>query len=198
MIKVGITGNIGSGKSTVAKVFHSMGVPLFISDIEAKKLMVEDPSIIEQIKNTFGEEAYFLDNILNRNYIAQIVFKDIEMLHKLNQIVHPAIEKHFIQWCEKFHHETYILKEAAILFESGTYASCDKVITIACDHDTAVKRAALRDKKNISEIEKRLNKQMPQEEKISKSDFVIWNNDGDEVLPQVMAIHQKIMSISNI
>ena len=165
MIQIGLTGNIGSGKSTIAEVFRTIGIPVFVSDTESKFLMEHDAELINAIKTLLGEDAYLQHQTLNRNYIANIVFNNAEKLDSLNKIVHPAIEKYYIQWCDKHQQELYTIKEAAILFESGTYKTCDKIITVACDRDTAMKRAAQRDGKTIAEIEARLQNQMPQEEK---------------------------------
>ncbi|MDZ4756603.1 MAG: dephospho-CoA kinase [Bacteroidota bacterium] len=192
MIKVGLTGNIGSGKSTVARIFKSMDVPVFVADEESKKLMVSNPELILKIKELLGEKAYLSSGGLDRSYIANIVFNDALMLEKLNQIVHPAIENYYIEWCKQYTTEKYTIKEAAILFESGTYKTCDKIITVACDTETAIKRAVARDGKNTASIKARLNNQMPQEKKISLSHYVIWNNEGDEVLPKVMEIHKAL------
>ncbi len=192
MIKVGLTGNIGSGKTTVARVFAAMGIPVFLADEEAKNIMTNDPELISKIKELMGEKAYLVSGELDRSYIADIVFSDADILQKINQIVHPAIEKYYIEWCKKHINEKYTIKEAAILFESGSYQSCDKIITVACDRDTAIKRASERDGKDRATITARLDNQMLQEEKISRSDYVIWNNDGDEVLPSVMAIHVEL------
>ncbi len=190
MIKVGLTGNIGSGKTTVARVFETLGVPVFVADTEAKNIMVNDLELVAKIKELLGEKAYLPSGELDRAYIANIVFSDADILEKLNNIVHPAVEKYYVAWCEQYAQEKYTIKEAAILFESGSYKSCDKIITVACHTETAIKRASERDGKDMANIEARLNNQMPQEEKISRSDYVIWNNDGDEVLPEVIAIHE--------
>lgn len=192
MIKVGLTGNIGSGKTTVARVFETMGVPVFVADTEAKHIMVSDQDLVSQIKELFGEKAYFQSEELDRSYIAEIVFNDADILQKLNNIVHPAIEKYYVEWCKQYVDEKYTIKEAAILFESGSYKSCDKIITVACDRETAIRRASERDGKDIIDITARLDNQMPQEEKISKSDYVIWNNEGDEILPRIMEIHEEL------
>jgi len=192
MIKVGLTGNIGSGKTTVARVFETLGVPVFVADTEAKHIMVRDPELVSQIKELFGEKAYIQSGELDRNYIAEIVFNDADILQKLNNIVHPAIEKYYIEWCKTYYNEKYTIKEAAILFESGSYKSCDKIITVACNRETAIIRASERDGKNITDIAARLDNQMLQEEKISRSDYVIWNNEGDEILPRIMEIHEEL------
>lgn len=193
MIRLGITGNIGSGKSTVSKIFQSLGVPVFVSDIVAKELMESDSEIQKKIIQLLGTESYFSDGSLNRKYIATLVFSDEQLLHSLNSIVHPATEDLYKEWCERYSNEVYTVKEAAILFESGTYKSCDQILTVACKSDTALKRAMKRDGSSLDQVQKRLSNQMSQDEKISRSNYVIWNDDDCMILSEVIKIHEMLL-----
>jgi len=196
MLKIGITGNIGSGKTTVSKVFEMLGVPVFYADFHAKKVMTEDAVLIKAIRNTFGEEAYFEDGNLNRKYISNIVFNNDAELNKLNALVHPAVFRAFDKWAEQFHQHFYVLKEAAILFESGSNLQCDKTIVVAAALDVRVQRVMERDHLTEEEVLRREKKQMPQAEKEAKADFIIHNNPQLMVIPQILQIHQQLLVLA--
>lgn len=195
MLKIGITGNIGSGKTMVCKVFELLGIPIFYADFYAKKVMTEDVVLVAAIRDNFGEEAYFADGCLNRKYISNIVFNDKEELKKLNSLVHPAVFRAFDQWAEQFQHNFYVLKEAALLFESGSNRQCDKTIVVSAALDVRVKRAMQRDNLSEEEILRREKKQMPQAEKEAKADFIIVNDNQTMVIPQVLQIHQQLLAL---
>ena len=184
---VGLTGGIGSGKTTIANQFKSLGVPIYIADDEAKKLMNSD-SVLEKIKKTFGEELVD-DNILNREKLAQIVFSNPEKLKQLNQIVHPEVKKHFLKWLNKHKNHPYIIKEAAILFESGSYKDCDFIITVTAPLEIRIQRILKRDNTTREDILNRIENQWNDEDKVSKSDFVIQNEDVNEALKKTYEIH---------
>ena len=184
---VGLTGGIGSGKTTIANQFKSLGVPIYIADDEAKKLM-NNGSVLEKIKKTFGEE-FVDDNILNREKLAQIVFSNPEKLKQLNQIVHPEVKKHFLKWLNKHKNHPYVIKEAAILFESGSYKDCDFIITVIAPLEMRIQRILKRDNTTREAILNRLKNQWNDEEKVSKSDFVIQNEDVNEALKKTYEIH---------
>ncbi|MVN22726.1 dephospho-CoA kinase [Mucilaginibacter arboris] len=196
MLRIGITGNIGSGKTTVSKVFELLGVPVFYADYHAKKVMTEDVVLIKAIQNTFGEEAYFDDGSLNRKYISSIVFNNDAELNKLNALVHPAVFRAFDKWAEQFNANFYVLKEAAILFESGSNQQCDKTIVVSASLDVRVKRVMQRDHLTEEEVLRREKKQMPQAEKEAKANFIIFNNPQTMVIPQVLEIHQKLLALA--
>ncbi|WP_426094404.1 dephospho-CoA kinase [Flavobacterium sp. DSR2-3-3] len=170
---IGLTGGIGSGKTTIAKYFQSFGIPVYIADDEAKNIM-QSSEIIATIKNTFGE-AIFEHGTLNREKLANIVFNKPEKLELLNNIVHPAVKKHFEHWLLQYKKSHYVIYEAAILFESGGYKNCDFIITVAAPTDTRIQRVVERDKTTRELVLKRINAQWTDEKRISKSDFVIEN-----------------------
>ncbi len=170
---IGLTGGIGSGKTTVANYFKSCGIPIYIADDEARKIM-ESASIIEAIKDSFGTDV-FENEILNREKLAKIVFNNPERLEKLNSIVHPAVKKHFEQWLLQNQAAPYVIYEAAILFESGRYKDCDIIITVTAPIESRIERVIKRDKTTRELVLKRINAQWTDEKRISKSDFIIEN-----------------------
>ncbi|RVT96441.1 dephospho-CoA kinase [Mucilaginibacter limnophilus] len=196
MLKIGLTGNIGSGKTTVAKVFEVLSVPVFYADEAARTVMLNDEELIAGVTQEFGTEAYFDDGSLNRKHIAGIVFNDAERLQKLNALVHPATFRAFDRWVEQFDNDVpYVIKEAAILFESGSYKLCDKSIIVTAPLETRLQRVMQRDNISHEEAANRNARQMPEEEKIKLADYTI-NNDGTQlVIPQVLALHQTILSL---
>ena len=196
MLKIGLTGNIGSGKTTVSKVFEVLGVPVFYADDAAKSVMVSDPLLIAGIKSTFGNSSYFDDGTLNRKHIAGIVFNDAAQLTKLNALVHPATFRAFDEWVKNVKADVpYILKEAALLFESDSYKMCDYSITIQAPFETRIKRVMQRDHLTREEIESRESKQFSEEKKSTLADFIIVNDDVQLVIPQVLELHHKICSL---
>jgi len=196
MLKIGLTGNIGSGKTTVSKVFEVLGVPVFYADDAAKSVMVSDPILIAGIKSTFGNSSYFDDGTLNRKHIAGIVFNDAAQLAKLNALVHPATFRAFDEWVKNVKAGVpYVLKEAALLFESDSYKMCDYSITIQAPFETRIKRVMQRDHLTREEIESRESKQFSEEKKSTLADFIIVNDDMQLVIPQVLELHSKICSM---
>lgn len=197
MLKIGITGNIGSGKTTVSKLFELLGVPVFYADFYGKRVMTEDAILVEAIRKNFGEEAYFADKTLNRKYIAGIVFNNDTELKKLNNLVHPAVFRAFDQWAEQYQQHFYVLKEAAILFESGSDVQCDKTIVVSAPLDIRIQRVIERDRLTEQEVLRREEKQMPQAEKEAKADFIILNDAQKMVIPQVLQIHQQLLALAH-
>lgn len=196
MLKIGLTGNIGSGKTTVAKVFEVLGVPVFYADNAARSAMLNDVELIAGVKQEFGDKAYFDDGSLNRKYIAGIVFNDVKKLQKLNALVHPATFRAFDKWVEGVNvNIPYVIKEAAILFESGSYKLCNKSVIVTAPLETRLQRVMQRDNINYEEGSTRNARQMSEEEKIKLADYTI-NNDGTQlVIPQVLALHQTFLSL---
>lgn len=185
---IGLTGGIGSGKSTVARLFQELGIPVYIADDEAKKLMLQK-EIREKIINLLGEDAY-INKTLNKKYIASKVFQDSDLLTQLNQIVHPAVAQHFSQWLKE-QKGIYVIKEAAILFENGGYKNCDKTILVKADKNTRLQRVLKRDKTSIDDIEARMKNQWPDSKKEKLADFIIANNEGiKELKCRVQIIHE--------
>ncbi len=194
MLKVGITGNIGSGKTTVSKIFEILGVPVFYADDAAKQVMVEDATLIDALKAEFGKESYFNDGSLNRKHIAGIVFNNEAELTKLNAIVHPAVFRAFDSWVAGIKNAPYVVKEAALLFESSSYKMCDKTIMVTAPLDLRINRVMQRDGLSRDEIESRNARQFSEEKKIHLADFVIRNDDTELVIPQVLELHKQFSS----
>lgn len=185
---IGLTGGIGSGKTTVSKMFEALGVPVYNSDSEAKKIM-ELPEVIVLLKNNFGND-FFENDILNRKKLADLVFKNSKKLNELNAIVHPFVKKNFIIWLKKNENEKFVIKESAILFESKTNINCDKIITVIAPLYLRMQRIVERDHLVFHEIVKRINNQLSDEEKVENSDFVIENTDLEMTKNQVLKIYE--------
>lgn len=188
MLKIGITGGIGSGKTTVCRVFEALSIPVFNADEVAKMMMVSDRHLVEGIKEAFGEEAYFNNGELNRTFLSGIVFNDSEALQMLNDLVHPAVIQAFDEWAFR-KTSKYCLHEAAILFESGAYKSCDKSILVSAPEVLRIQRVMRRDLVNEQQVKARIDKQMPEEEKEKLADFVILNDGKTAIIPQVLELH---------
>lgn len=188
---IGLTGGIGSGKSTVARMFQELGVPVYIADDEAKKLMNEDKEVRTKIIKLFGDEAYNGSG-LNRKFIASKVFDDKELLEKLNRVVHPAVAKHFEKWKVQ-QKAQYVIYEAAILFEKGGYKKCDYNILVTAPVNLRIERILLRDKVTVEEIQARMNNQWPDEKKEKMADVVLRNIDLSETKKDVLQIHKTFL-----
>ena len=192
MLKVGVTGGIGSGKSTVSRFFSALGVPVYDSDQRAKFLMEHDDSIKSKIKIEFGENAYHKNN-LNRSYLAEIVFKNESKLNKLNAIVHPVVKTDFINWLSQNSNAKFIIKEAAIMIESGAYKDLDKLIVVNASRNQKIKWIKQRDHLSLVDIENRIQNQLSDEIRNQYADFIIENNSGKmELKQQVLSIYNKL------
>ncbi len=191
MLLIGLTGGIGSGKTTVARIFEVLGIPVYYADVAAKKIMNEDQTIKVTLIKVFGEEAY-KDGELNRSYLSTIVFSNADKLNLLNSIVHPATIKDAEEWIKR-QTGSYIVKEAALLFESGSHQNLDYVIGIKSPLELRITRAMKRDGISREEVMARMNKQMSEEKKLSLSDFVLINDEEQLVLPQVLQLHEKFV-----
>jgi dephospho-CoA kinase len=191
---IGLTGGIGSGKSSVARVFESLGVPIFYADKSGRTVLEADALVRNAVINLIGKEAYDEQNQPNREFIASIVFSDDQKLAALNQIIHPAVARDFESWKARLTGQPdYCLREAAILFESGSDKDCDHVICVSADRKTRIDRVKKRDGASIAAIEARMAKQMPQEDKEERSDFVITNNGNESVIEQIVKVHLRIL-----
>ncbi len=188
---IGLTGGIGSGKTTLANYLKSLGIPVYIADEEAKKLFL-DPIILQKIKTAFGE-TIFENNLLSKDRLAKIVFKDTQKLKKLNDIIHPAVKSHFEIWLKQFEDKPLIVKEAAILFESGSYKDCDVIITVIASLKTRIERVIQRDQISEDTVLSRINNQWTDEMRIAKSDYIIENNDLSIAKRQLDEILKKMM-----
>ena len=191
MLKIGLTGGIGSGKTTVLLIFRTLGIPVYHADDRAKWLMNQNSELITALINNFGKEIY-LNNQINTSYLSNIVFKDLEKLKKLNSIVHPKVAEDFLSWCSK-QRSPYIVKEAAILIESGAYQQLDKVILVTAELGERIKRIMIRDQVTEQDVMQRVRNQMSDEEKIPYADFVISNNTDNSLIEKVKDLHNEIM-----
>jgi dephospho-CoA kinase len=194
MLKVAITGGIGSGKSLVCQVFKTLGIPIFDADAVSNQLVEHDAALKTAIIELFGKEAY-RNNIYNRKYIASIVFSQAEMLKALNSIIHPKAIEAAKQWFEK-QHSPYAIKEAAILFESNAEKDIDIIIGVTAPEQVRIERVMQRTGYSKEEVIKRMQQQMPDEEKMAKCNYVIQNNNTDAILPQILQIHQQLINKS--
>lgn len=189
---VGITGGIGSGKSTVCQLFRLLGIPVYSADERAKELMAVDPTLKSQILGAFGEESYLPNGNLNRNFLAEKVFSDAEKLKKINSLVHPVVGKDFTQWAEN-QSAPYLLKETALLFETGAAKELDRVINVSSPLKIRMARILSRDRhRNEEQVNQIINQQLPDEQKNDLADFVIKNTDNKLLIPQVLEIHRKL------
>ena len=196
MIKVGITGGIGSGKTTVCEVFERLGVPVYYADKQAKYLMETDKKLREAIRQLFGDEAFDAENNLNRAFIAGIVFKDEAKLLALNALVHPAVKADYDSWNAILARKEYpySLKEAALLVESGSYKDLDKLIVVSAPLEDRIKRVIARDNITAEQVKARIDAQLPESEKVKLADYVIDNNLIMELVPQVGKVHLDLLN----
>ncbi|HLF51772.1 dephospho-CoA kinase [Flavobacterium sp.] len=187
---IGLTGGIGSGKTTIAKYIQSLGIPVYIADDAAKKIM-ELPETISSIKQVFGSEV-FENEKLSKEKLAKIVFNNSQNLKQLNQIVHPAVKRDFDEWFSKQKGFPFVVKEAAILFESGSYKDCDAIITVEAPLDTRIQRVIKRDNTNLESVMSRVNNQWTDEMRATKSDYVVENVDIKKAMLQIDEILKKM------
>ncbi len=191
MIIVGLTGGIGSGKTTIGSFFNELGVPIYIADVEAKKLMNTDEVLIKQITFLLGDQSY-IDGKLNRAYIANEVFSSPKLLKRLNSIVHPAVKKHFLKWASE-QNAPYVIKEVAILFENGGHLDCDYTILVTAPKNDRIARVMKRDQASENDVIKRMNSQWTDNRKTAMADVLIENEFLDLSKDAVGRIHTHIM-----
>jgi len=185
----GLTGNIGSGKSTVAKVLVEMGVPVFDADSESKKILEKDPGLHQQLRSVFGD-GIFTENKPDRKKIAAVVFNDPEKLGKLNALIHPLVQKRFDDWC-KMQNSDLVVKEAAILIESGFNRNTDEIILVTCPEEIRIERVMKRDNVSREAVLARMKNQMNEEEKVKLSGFIIINDGNHLLIPRIIQYLQK-------
>ena len=191
---IGLTGGIGSGKTTVANFFKELGVPIYIADVEAKKIMNTSVSIKKALISWFGEKSY-LNNELNRKFIASKVFKDKELLQKLNNIVHPEVDKHFKVWVAN-QDQSYVIYEAAIIFENNAQSKFDYTILVTAPEDIKVKRVLNRDESTEQEVRNRMKNQWDDSKKEKLANFIIENIDLEDTKSQIYLLHTKLLSLA--
>ncbi len=195
-MKIGITGGIGSGKSLVCNIFSILSVPIYYADSRAKYLMNEDPGLRSEIIDMFGEEAY--DNQeLNSGYISKILFHSPEVLDRLNRLVHPRVGVDFKNWCKNHEADNkYIIKEAALLFESGSYQSLDAIILVTAPEELRIARVLKRDThRNKKDVLAIISKQLPEKEKKDLADYIITNDHQSLILPEVLKLHESFLEM---
>lgn len=196
-LQIGITGGIGSGKSLITKIFSLLNIPIYDADSRAKILMAEDPVLVQQIQDHFGEEAYREDGRLNRTYLASRVFNDPQNIALLNSLVHPRVGSDFQSWGKARENAPYVIKEAALLFESGSAQQLDKIITVFAPEAMRIERTLKRDKhRSRRQVLDIMSNQWDENRKIEKADFVIYNDGSQLVIPQVLAL-DKVFRNSN-
>lgn len=195
MMVVGITGGIGSGKSVISRIFRQLGIPVYDADASAKELYRRYPELLEKVKAEFGPDIVDAKGNIDRKRLAAIVFQDPERLKVLNRLVHPMVRKDFKDWVAGHRSAPYVLKEAAILFESGTHRDCDLVVTVVAPPELRLQRVRSRDQRTITEIRKVMEQQWSDDEKIKRSDFVVRNDEDDAVLPQVLHVHEEVLKL---
>ena len=193
-LQVGVTGGIGSGKSLVCKIFGMLGAPAYNADKRARWLMNNDRSLKKQIRSAFGEGSYGTGGQIDRNYLASKVFNNPVELDKLNALVHPAVGNDYLDWATGKNKYPYVIKEAALMFESGSHKALDYIITISAPVETRIRRVLERDTfRTRAEVEAIIDKQLSEEERVHRADFVIKNDDLHMVLPQILQLHRRFL-----
>lgn len=193
MLKVGLTGSIGSGKTLVSKIFETLGVNVFYADNSAKALY-ENNKVREEIINVFGSSILTENNQIDRKVFAEIIFDDKSALKKINSIIHPLVMNDFVKWLANHKNEPYILHEAAILFESDLSKNFDFVITISAPEELRIERIMKRDNVNHETVIARIKNQWSDEKKVNLADFVVLNDETELVIPQVIKIHKILLN----
>ncbi len=196
MMIVGVTGGIGSGKTTVCKVFRALGIPVYDADQAAKDLYDRDPELLRSVRDAFGDAILDPEGKLDRKKMAELVFGDPEKLQLLNSLVHPRVRADFRKWAKLQTHAPYVIREAAILFESGTHKDCDKVITVTAPVELRMQRVRQRDQRSEEEIRRMMERQWTDDEKVRRSDAVLVNDERDLLVPRIVALHQEFLQLA--
>lgn len=195
--QVGITGGIGSGKSVICKIFTCLGVPVYDADSRAKSIMTTDGILIEQIKKEFGDLAYLPDGSLDREYLSRVIFENQEKRTLLNQMVHPRVAADTDRWLDQNREASYVVREAALLIESGAYLRVDKVILVTAPEELRIKRVLARDPHRLrEEVLKIIATQLPEEEKKKKADIVVHNDETQLLVPQIWQLHNQFLELN--
>lgn len=199
MLKIGITGGIGSGKSIVGRLFRVLGVPLYDSDSRAKWVMAHDPQLRQELIAAFGPETFDAQGRLDRTYLARVAFPDPQQLARLNALVHPHVGRDFAKWATARQAEgcAYVLKEAALLYESGAYRQLDRIITVFAPQALRQERVLRRDPhRTAHDVLTIIGKQLSEEEKLTRADFVIHNDDEHLLIPQVLKLDAELKGLA--
>ena len=193
-LQIGITGGIGSGKSLVSKIFSALRIPVYDADSHAKELMTTDGILVSAIKKEFGDLSYHSNGALNREYLSNHVFNNEEKLRALNNLVHPRVGIHYENWVREKSESSYVLKEAALLYEAGSYKALDKIIVVHTPLDLRIERIRKRDShRSVEQIKAIVEKQLPEDEKLKRADYIIVNDETQLVTKQVIVLHQKFL-----
>lgn len=192
MLKVGVTGGIGSGKTLICNVFAKLDVPVFNADSIAKSIINYDSEVVLKFKELFGTDIY-TDNQINSKKLADLIFNNKEIIQQVNSIVHPKVREYFIEWCEQYQTKPYVIQEAAILFESNAYKQLDFTINVHASEETRLKRVMLRDNVSEEKVIERMKNQFSDEQRMKLADFTIDNENNTMILPQIINIHNKLI-----
>ncbi|MBO7230735.1 MAG: dephospho-CoA kinase [Bacteroidaceae bacterium] len=195
-MKLAITGSIGSGKSVVSRMMNVLGVPVYDCDSNAKRLMVNDEFIVSELKRMFGDDCYEDDGTLNRQYIASCIFTDKQNIKRVNSLVHPVVKRDFELWATK-QDSNVVAVETAILYESGIVESVDKVLVVWAEKETAIRRTIERSGMSRLQVENRLKNQMSTDDLLLLSDYSLYNDGDEPLLPQVIELVEQLKNISN-
>ncbi len=195
MLKVGITGGIGSGKTTVCQIFEVLGIPIYYADTRAKQLMTENKELVKQVKILFGENAYTDDGSLNRKHIASIAFRDRSKLALLNAVIHPAVAADTQEWFSQQTEKPFAIQEAALMFESGSYKKLDYIITVTAPLEVRLSRVMKRDQAQREEVLSRMKNQMKESEKVERADVVIYNDPEHSLIRQVLFLYHQFVEL---
>ena len=198
MLKIGITGGIGSGKSVVCRIFSILGIPVFEADKEAKNLINNNQVIRNKFIHLFGSEIYTPEGPLDRKKLAEILFKDQHLLNEVNGIVHPEVRRSFVEWADRYQNAPYIIHEAAILIETGFYKMMDRTILVVAPEPVRVKRVVERDHLTEKEVAERISRQWDDSEKMKYADYIITNDDKKLIIPQVIEIDKILKEYGKI
>jgi dephospho-CoA kinase len=195
-LQIGITGGIGSGKSLVCRIFRVLGVPVYDADSRAKSVMTSDGILVTAIKKEFGSLAYREDGSLNNEYLAKAVFGNAGRLQTLNRLVHPAVGADYARWVERYAASRYIIKEAALLYEAGSYSALNKIVVVFAPEELRLKRVLQRDpQRNRQQVMNIIASQLSEGEKRKRADYVIVNDETQLVIPQVLKLHELFLTM---
>lgn len=194
MKTIGITGGIGSGKTTCCRIFETLSIPVYYADTRAKKLMNSDKILKSQIKELLGKEAYHRNGRLNRGFIASQIFTNKSLLKQMNALVHPAVGRDVIGWAMQ-QTAPYVMYEAALLVENGSYKNFTKLLVVTCPEDERIRRVTSRDGTTIKDVKARMKNQLPESDKVAVADYVIVNDGNELLIPQIMDIHEQILTV---
>jgi len=193
MIRIGLTGGIGSGKTTVARIFELLGVPVYYADERGRWLSDHSEEVILKIKALFGEEAYLPDGKMDRRRIAGRVFSDHYLLERLNRIIHPAVREDYRTWVARHQNAVYSLLESAILFESGFDSETERVIVVTAPEELRIRRTILRDHTDSETVRTRIRAQIPEEERVARSNYVLTADERELLIPQIIGLHRQLL-----